>query len=386
MTEPYPPSMPTETLPAAPTLPAPAPASEPPTASPTPARRLRTWPAALALVFISPGIAELLSGSTPPLRFVQPFALIVLPTLYGIWALLIREIVVRRGLSWGNVLLMGAAFGIFQEALVVQTWFNFQAPQSPAHSNGSYGVAFGTAWNWALNLTIYHAFISITVPLILIGLLFPRQAPLRWLGRKRIVVMTAWMLAVCGLLAYGEAFHQLGVTGYAGPPLVPYLVATGLTILAMLLGAFVRLPVPVPAAKHGSRRAPRPLTVALAIFGLMALYLFGVMAILPGTRLPAIVGGVAGGGLFAFAVWRVRSWSARQGWSDRHWLGVVIGVVLYFALLWGPLVEFAAILPDQQGLVLAGLLALGALLLFDRRLKRRAARRAAAPANLVQNA
>lgn len=382
MTDPYPPSMPAEPPAATLTLPSPAPDS-PPSAA-VPARRGRTWPAALALAFISPGIAEMLSGSTPPLRFVQPFALIVLPSFYGVWALLIREIVVRRGLSWGNVLLMGAAFGIFQEALVVQTWFNFKAPGSPAHSNGSYGVAFGTAWNWGLNLTIYHAFISITVPLILVGLLFPRLAPLPWLGRKSIIALTIWMLLISGLLTIGVAFHQSGGAGYAGPPLVPYLLAAELTIFAMLLGAFVRFPVPPPARRK--RRAPRPLTVALTIFGLITLMSLGTMAILPGSRLPAIFGAEVSAGIFAFALWRVRSWSARSGWGDRHWLGVVTGVVLYFALLWGPLVEFTAHLPDQQGLVLAGLLALAALLLFDQRLKRRAARAATAPANLVHDA
>lgn len=384
MTDPYPPSMPIETLLAPPSLPSPAPVSLSPAASPTPARRLRTWPAALALAFISPAIAELLSGSTPPLRFVQPFALIVLPSFYGVWAVLIHEIVVRRGLSWGNVLLMGAAFGIFQEALVVQTWFNFQAPGSPAHSNGSYGVAFGTAWNWGVNLTIYHAFISITAPLILVGLLFPRQAPLPWLGRKRIIALTIWMLLISGLLTIGVAFHQSGEPGYAGPPFVPYLVAAELTILAMLLGAFVRFPVPAPP--RSKRHMPRPFTIALTIFGLITLFSLGTMAILPGSRLPAIFGAEVSAGIFAFALWRVRSWSARPGWSDRHWLALVTGVVLYFTLLWGPLVEFVARLPDQQGLVLADLLALSALLLVDQRLKRRAAHAAAALANLVPDA
>ncbi|HEU5441671.1 MAG TPA: hypothetical protein VFU88_20480 [Ktedonobacterales bacterium] len=375
--QPSSPTPPTVTLPtipatyAAPTTPLASAAGAPPTQLLAPAaKRIRTWPAALALLFVSPGIAELLSGSTPPLLFVQPFALIFLPTLYGISALLIREIMVRRGLGWGNALLMGAAFGIFQEALVVQTWFNFVSPRSPAYSYGTYGAVWGTSWNWALNLTIYHAFISITAPLILIGLLFPRQAALPWLGRKRIVALTLWLLASCGLLAYAVAFTQLAADGYSGPPLVPYLVAAGLTILAMLLGAFVRFPVPQPA--RSPRRAPRPWVVRLAIFGLIVLF-FVVTFILPATHLPAMVDAAVGAALFALAVWRVRAWSARPGWGDRHWLALPTGIVLYFALLWGPLVEFAAHQPQGQGLVLTDLLALVLLLLFDWRLKRRAA-------------
>lgn len=63
-------------------------------------------------------IGEALSGSTPPLLFAQPFGFIFTPLLYGSSAILIREIVVRRRLGWGNILILGAGFGIFQEALI----------------------------------------------------------------------------------------------------------------------------------------------------------------------------------------------------------------------------------------------------------------------------
>jgi hypothetical protein len=111
--------------------------------------------------------------------------------------------------------------------------------------------------------------------------------------------------------------------------------------------------------------------VRLAIGGLFALYFLGVSALLPATHLPAIVGALVGAAVIAFGIWRVRVWSARPGWGERHWLALATGVVLYFAVLWGPLVEFAVRLPQRQGLVLADLLALGALLFFDQRLKRR---------------
>jgi len=116
-------------------------------------KRVRTWPAALALLFLSPSVGEMISGSTPPLLFVQPFALIFLPAMYGAWALLTHEVIARRRLGWGNALLLGAAFGVFQEALVVQTWFNSISPQSPSHMGGEYGLVAGTSLNWALNLT-----------------------------------------------------------------------------------------------------------------------------------------------------------------------------------------------------------------------------------------
>jgi hypothetical protein len=352
--------MPDSALAIVPEAPAPPAASE---------RRVRTGRAAWALLFLSPVIAELLSGSTPPLLFIQPFALIFLPTLYGISALLIREIMVRRGLNWGNVLLMGAAFGIFQEALIVQTWYTYHVPRSPSHITGSYGVAIGTRWDWALNVTLYHAVISITVPLILIGLFFPRQAALPWLGRKRIVVLSIWLLGSCGLLALGVASKQFAAAGYAGPPPLPYLLAVALTVLLMLLGALLRFPV--PHARDVWRRAPRLWTVRLTIAGLIVLYFVGVSAILPATPLPAIIEMLAGAAVAAFGIWRVRAWSARPGWGPRHWLALGTGVVLFFVFPWGPLVEFTTHQPLRHGLVLSDLAALAALLLFDRRLKRR---------------
>src|SRR5215831_14792379 len=110
-------------------------------------RRLRMWPVALALIFLSPIVGEMISGSTPPLLFVQPFFLVFLPAMYGAWALLTHEVIARRRLNWGNALLLGAAFGVFQEALVVQTWFNYMATKSPSHMGGAYGVVAGTSLN-----------------------------------------------------------------------------------------------------------------------------------------------------------------------------------------------------------------------------------------------
>src|SRR5579862_8898675 len=105
--------------------------------------RIRTWPALLALYFLAPMSGEVISGSTPPLLFVQPFGFIFAPLLYGSSAILIHEVIVRRRLGWANVLLLGGAFGVFQEALVVQTWFDYRVPAAASHSVGLYGALGG---------------------------------------------------------------------------------------------------------------------------------------------------------------------------------------------------------------------------------------------------
>ena len=337
-------------------------------------KRLRTWPAALALIFLSPIVGEMISGSTPPLLFVQPFALIFLPAMYGAWALLTHEVIARRHLGWGNALLLGAAFGVFQEALVVQTWFNSISPQSPSHMGGTYGLVAGTSLNWALNLTIYHAVVSITVPLLLIAVFFPRRAALPWLGPKRIILVTIWMLLLCGALAVNAAFNQFVKDGYSGPPLISYLLAAAFMLLLIVLGVFVRFPAPRP---NPTKRAPRLWTVRLVCCGYMILF-FAFSVVLPATGMPAVAAMALMLLLFASALWRVRSWSARAGWNERHLLSVAIGVILYFTFVWGPFIEFGLQLPARTGMTVVNLLIVVALLIFDQRLKRRLARQAQA--------
>ncbi|HEX6819654.1 MAG TPA: hypothetical protein VF120_14855 [Ktedonobacterales bacterium] len=339
------------------------------TTADVPMHRLRTWPALLALLFLSPAVGELISGSTPPLLFVQPFALVVLPTLYGISAVLIHEALVRRRLGWGNALLLGAAFGIFQEALIVQTWFTFLVPDSPSHDASQYGVLWGTDWVWALNLSFYHAVISITVPLILLGLLFPKRSGLPWLGRKGTLLLTVWMLLLMGALAFNVAFKQFAAAGYGGPPLGAYLACAGLLVLTILLGVAIRFPSLRPRLRH----APHLWTVRLSLFGMLVFYFVVISILLPHTPLPAPLTMFAGIAVFAVALWRVSSWSARAGWNERHWLAVCTGIVMYFAFFWAPLIEFVDHLPQREGLTVTDIAVFVALLLFDQRLKRRVA-------------
>jgi hypothetical protein len=334
-------------------------------------RGVRTWPVALTLVFLSPGVAEMMSGSTPPLLFIQPFALITLPTLYGISILLIHEIMVRRQLGWGNALLMGASFGIFQEALVVQTWFNFLLPKSPSHSMGLYGVLWQTNWDWGLYLTIYHAIISITVPLALIQLFVPRRSRLPWLGKKRIIGLTAWLFLLCGFGAWYLAFKGPEVNGYTHPPLYPYLITVCLTIATFLLGCFLRLPAPQPARTQ--RPAPGLWKVRFAAFGWIILLFLGINLVLTSTRVPAFLTMLLTVLILSYGLWRVQSWSTRPGWSSRHHLALSTGLLMYFIFIFGPLLEFVSHTPGCIGLTEINLLIFAGLLVFDWRLKKRLA-------------
>ena len=67
---------------------------------------------AVVLFFLSPAIGELLSTSSPPAEFFNPFTLLLQASLYGSGALLVRELAHRWGKGWPSVLLLGAAYGV----------------------------------------------------------------------------------------------------------------------------------------------------------------------------------------------------------------------------------------------------------------------------------
>src|SRR5579864_1301089 len=75
----------------------------------------------LLLVFTSTVIAEVLSGSTTLSRIkTLPIQFI----LYGSAAILIREVSRRLNAGWPTIILLGLAFGLTLEGLVLQSVFN----------------------------------------------------------------------------------------------------------------------------------------------------------------------------------------------------------------------------------------------------------------------
>ena len=79
--------------------------------------------ASLFLFFISPVTAELLSGSTPPLQFFNPFVFTILVAFYGCGVIIMRELKVQWGKSYASLLILGMAYGIIEEGLAVKSFF-----------------------------------------------------------------------------------------------------------------------------------------------------------------------------------------------------------------------------------------------------------------------
>ncbi|HEX9035391.1 MAG TPA: hypothetical protein VF808_00205 [Ktedonobacterales bacterium] len=342
------------------------------------APRLRVWPA-LALYLFAALIPEMLSGSTPPLRFLQPFNLVFLPLLYGSSALLIREAIVRRRLGWINVLLLGAAFGVFQEALVVQTWFTYAAPSSASHTANNFSVAHGIDWSAAIGFTLYHAVISVATPLALIQGLLPRQAGRPWLGRKSAIFLGMWLLLPSAAVAVRVAVSIFSAEGYHGPPEPQYAYAALAVLALVALGLLVR----VPRLPDSPRPAPTVRRVFLSAAGLTLLFFITQLPLGAAPAAAAIPIGMTVA-VCAWALWRVWTWSARAGWSAAQEFALALGVVAFFAFVLDPIEEFYTHTPLSRGLTGASWLVFAALALVNVRLMLRGqrARRGAGAAPL----
>ncbi|MBT2234182.1 hypothetical protein [Nonomuraea sp. NEAU-A123] len=356
--------------------------------------------AALLLAVITPIVAELTLGN-PPLS--QIWLLLLWVPIYGAGTVLIRELVRRRGAGWPSILLLGVAYGIVEEGLVLQ------ALSSPT----LYGVA-----GWAprvlglnsayaeLNLP-YHAVFSVALPILLADLMFPSLRDRPYLKRTGLVVAGV-------VFVLGGALLRWSVAGFIDPGYqAPVAVVVGcLAAVALLAAAALRfVPAasrPDPSAPHPapsrSASAPRivantppphtapgtsaavpnastpaagtgavPGSWAVGVFG--GIVAFGYLALLfpfGGATQPAFTHGgwvavpmLVAAVLAVLAGWLVRRWTTGGGWTDRHSLALAGGALVAHTAF--GVVANAETLADRAGLTALGLVMIGLLALLSRR-------------------
>jgi hypothetical protein len=343
-------------------------------AQPVATKPKRAWPAILTLFFLAPFTAEVLSNSTPILVFLtNPILAILNLLLYGCGALLVREVARRRGLGWAGVLWLGAAYGVFEEGLALNTWADPWTHDVCTIVNGvatglcDYSRVGGVNLVWALGLTVYHAIISITIPILLTELLFPRRAVRPWLGRKALVVcvVSESLALALGIIL---SFVDFRKHGQDAPLLAPYLIELGLMALFVTVALRMR-----PYARARSKRKP-PRLWALRVLGY---FLLPVGTLLPslyqGTGTPFQFALALNLALLAVVAWRVTLWSRRAGWGERQMLALASGVLAFFIFPWDPLLEIAGSAGGKptRGTVVVALAYLIFLILLSRRTARR---------------
>ena len=322
----------------------------------------RRIPPALALFLLSPIIGELLSGSAPPAEFFTPFGFTVMTLLYGGGALTARELKVRWGKGMGSLLLLGAAYAVLEEGLMVAS---FQNPHwMDLGVLGVFGRWLGVNWVWAVELTAYHFIVSIAVPVMLTELAYPEAKGEPWLRGRWLWIVPGLLLAdvVFGLFTFSI------VTGF-WPPLPQYAFMVLVTISFILLAR--RLPS--DWAKRGIKPMRRPSFYALVTLA-GAFACGAIFWILPNALafpfapvFVILLGAATVIGLIMFL--------AGYDWNHStamHRYGIVVGA-LALLILFAFFQELdASRLDDTSGMSLVGFAFLIGLLLLKRKLEKEA--------------
>lgn len=330
-----------------------------------------TWravaPAAL-LIVLSPIMAELLMGATTLSRV---WLMIPEMGVYGVGALLIREVTRRRGRGWGMILLLGFAFSLAEECVILQTSLE---PQF-SHFAASFGWVSGVQWIWLAAMLWYEAVYAIVLPIYLVGIIFPDRRDQPWLPDRALPV-AAGAFVVCsvgvwylwnffGLQAQGGGAYQVPLAG----------VGIALLVIAVLVAAGLSLKPRAAQPEPSTRKSTWPWLVGLLAFG-FGLSWF-VMIALPFVPTAQLKGASPAVPVVAGAVWAgvallvVRGLTHTRGWSDRHRLALITGAMLA-SMLGGFLTVAAPTVPpiDRIGKVVLDLIAVILLILLIVRVRR----------------
>lgn len=299
----------------------------------------------LVLFFLSPAIGELLSGSSPPAEFFNPFGLTIMAVLYGGGALLAREAVIRWRKGWVSLLVLGAAYGIIEEGLMVKSFFD------PAWQDigilGSYGRWTGVNWVWSLALTVYHAVISINIPILLTELMFPRMRNDSWLGKK-------WLIIIGILFLMDIALGYFFLTDYR-PGALQYWLAVVVVIALILIAR--RLPPGLFPPKLIDMKKP----VWFWLIGFLATIVFFVITwALPEVISAPLVVILLLVWLVVLVFWLVLRLSGNgSAWHDTHKLALA-GGPLCVLILFTPILELSngTRSDNTAGMAVVGLAAL----------------------------
>jgi hypothetical protein len=313
-------------------------------------------PPALVLYFLAPAVGELLSGSAPPAEFFNPLSLVILTALYGGGAVLVREQTLRWGKRWPTIIVLGLAYGILEEGIMVKSFFDPAWPD--LGTMGVYGRWAGVNWVWSLGLTIYHAVFSIAD---------------RWLGKRGMIGLSL-------LLLVDVLFGATVLTTYwptAMTYILTFVVMLGLYILAR------KMPQSWFEPSNGSARRP-------LLFGLLGFIgttgMFLQSGILSESEIPAMVTMLSMTATMVLIYFILRRISGEGAWTDEHRLALTSGALMFF-VVFAPLQELDTTrLDNPSGMTWVALVALVILVWLRRKVRRSLVVQETAPSSIQSEA
>jgi hypothetical protein len=206
------------------------------------------WLPAFGLFVLAPVCAEYLWGYDDSTGHPGTLIgnLVVFSPLYGAPALLIRELARRRGLGWPGILLLAAAFGVVEAAIVDQSMWSADYRDIPywqEMSMPTYLAPIGLSLYLALSFVGGHVILSIGSPIALVETLARTRRHERWLGPVVVWVIIALYAAACALVLK-DAYDTGEASATAGELLGSSLTVVGLVVAAFVVGHRPALIVP----------------------------------------------------------------------------------------------------------------------------------------------
>lgn len=268
--------------------------------------------------------------------------------LYGSGAIIVQEYTRKWGKGWTSLVLLGAAYGIIEEGLTAKSFFDPHWVDLAVF--GVYGRWLGVNWVWCEWLTIFHATISITVPIILAELMFYKDKDVRWVSNRALIIFEIIFVAV---VIFG--FFMLS-------SFYPNVVQIAGCLVAIVILAYIakRRVHKLPAGQSSKR----PLTY-FAFSALVMLSFFVIFYAGP-NFIPLPIIDMLIGISAALIFWRIYAKWGASGLSDMQKFGIASGLLaLWIALT--PIQERNLGNPDNPaGMTYVGLAFLVYLILLGR--------------------
>ncbi|GAA4585459.1 hypothetical protein GCM10023107_00750 [Actinoplanes octamycinicus] len=268
----------------------------------------------------------------------------------------------RFGGGLPSLLLLGVTYGLVEEGLVLQGLTSPHLYDAAGWAPRLFGL--NTAYA-ELNL-VYHPVFSVTIPIIVVELLFAGHGERPYLRRGGLI--TTGAVAVLGALLLRVSIPPSEDPGYILPPFAAALIVT-VALLVTAAAFAVRGKHLPPAAPP--RALPSPELTGLAA-GAAALGFLALIFPFAGADQPFFTHGawsllpMAAAALLAAATTvTLRRWSAHPSWTRLHLLAAAIGATVGHTIF-GTIAN-ADSWPDRLFLITLAVL----MVLSGRRLARR---------------
>ncbi|HEY7420101.1 MAG TPA: hypothetical protein VH593_33290 [Ktedonobacteraceae bacterium] len=286
-----------------------------------PARR-RVAPV-VTLLILAPVLAEILFGST---HITALFVLIPEIGAYGCGALIIRALVRYQHKGWTTILLLGIAFAIAEECVILQTSLY---PFAAADLQHIYGRAFGVNWIYLLWAVGYESVWAIVLPIQLTELIFPERRDDPWLGTRGLIIAGIFFLlaSVVAWYTWTHFVPRLYPGLHYHPSLLTIIIA--LVVIAALVAVALGSRSPSSPVQSNTRTAPQSWLVGLVAFvsGLLwfapLILHYGLFPTFPVAIAVVLILAWAAGTFFL-----IRYWSTGQNWGDAQRMTLIFGALM----------------------------------------------------------